>query len=250
MTEAPNIRFTLGGTLTPVVRVFLWVNGLVWLFLLLVKGRIYAPVGESYADVLVSLLGISPAAVVQDHALWQPMTYLFVHRDIYHLLFNMLALWWFGADLERVWGGKKFLRYYLFTGVCAGLVSVFFNIPTIGASGAIYGLLLAYGFLFPERVLYFYFVIPVKAKYCVFLFGVIELYFVFWGESGGVNNAAHLSGLLFGAVWLAFSRRELDWMGFVRLWRRKRMRRRFRVIRPESADEEGPHPPYDNRTIH
>jgi membrane associated rhomboid family serine protease len=250
VTEAPNIRLTWGGSLTPVVRIFLWVNGLVWFFLLLVKGKVYAPAGESYADVLVSLMGISPSAVRHDGAYWQPITYLFVHRDFVHLLFNMLALWWFGSDLERGWGARKFLRYYLFCGIGAGLVSVFFNIPTIGASGAIYGLLLAYGLLFPDRVLYIYFVIPLKAKYCVFFFGLFELAAILWGGSGGVNNVAHLSGLVFGLVWFGFARRELHLVGLFRLWKRKRMRRRLRVIRPDSGDDEGPFTPYDNRTIH
>jgi membrane associated rhomboid family serine protease len=247
--EQQQIRFTLGGALTPVVRIFLWVNGLVYLFLLLVKGKIYAPLGESYADVLVALLGISPQAVMKDWALWQPITYLFVHREFFHLVLNMLALWWFGADVEAAWGGKKFLRYYLFTGAGAGLVSVFFNIPTIGASGAIYGLLLAYGMLFPDRILYLYFVVPVKAKYCVVLFGVVELLAILGGGSGGVNNIAHLSGLLFGFAWFGASRPELHLLGFWRLLRRRRMRKRLHVVRKD-GDDHDPFDSYDNRTIH
>jgi len=239
-----------GGGLTQVVRIFLWVNGLVWFFLFMVKGKIYAPVGESYADVLVSLLGITPQAVRHDWALWQPITYLFIHREFFHLLLNMLALWWFGTDLERVWGAQKFLRYYLFTGIGAGLVSVFFNIPTIGASGAIYGLLLGYGLLFPDRVLYLYFVVPVKAKYCVLFFGVIELVAIVGGGSGGVNNIAHLSGLLFGLAWFGVARPELHLMSFWRLFRRRRMRKHLRVVRKDSDDDDKPFgsygPPHDS----
>lgn len=248
--EVQNVRFTLGGKLTPVVRILLWINGLVWLFLALVKNRIYPAFGESYADLLVMLLGISPQAVRHDWALWQPITYLFIHREFFHLVLNMLALWWFGTDLEATWGAKKFLRYYLFTGIGAGIVSVFFNIPTIGASGAIYGLLLGYGLLFPNRVLYLYFVVPVKAKYCVLLFGVVELIAILSGGGGGVNNIAHLSGILFGLAWFGFSRPELHLLSFWRLLRRRRLRRRLYVVRKDSGDDHDPFGSYDDRTIH
>jgi membrane associated rhomboid family serine protease len=250
MPSPERIRFTLGGSLTPVVRVLLWVNGLVWLFLTLVKGRIYAPVGESYADILTELLGLSPQAVLHELALWQPITYLFIHREFWHLVLNMLGLWWFGVDLEATWGPKTFLRYYLFTGIGAGIVSALFGIPTIGASGAIYGVLLGYGMLFPNRVLYLYFVVPVKAKYCVLLFGVVELLAVVRGGGGGVNNLAHVSGLVFGLIWFIFSRRQLHPAEIWRQLRKRRMRRRLQLIRKDQDENGESSGPYDNRTIH
>lgn len=250
MREAPNIRFTLGGALTPVIRNLLWANGLVWFFLLLVKDKIYPPMGESYQAVLVSLLGLSPSAVLHDLALWQPITYLFVHVSFFHVGLNMLALWWFGTDLERTWGSKIFFRYYLFTGVGAGMASVLFNIPTIGASGAIYGVLLGYGILFPNRILYLYLVVPVKAKYCVILFGAVELVAILTGGGGGVNNVAHVSGLLFGLLWFGFSHPRFNLIGMWQLWRRNRAKRRLRVIRQESGDDDKPYSSYDHHTIH
>lgn len=246
----PNVRISFGGPLTPVVRTLIWINGLVWFFLFLVEGKIYSPTGEPYMSVVVSLLGLSPSAVLHDMALWQPITYLFVHLAFFHVGFNMLGLWWFGTDLERTWGSQKFLRYYLFTGVGAGLVSVCFNIPTIGASGAIYGVLLGFGLLFPNRVLYLYFVVPVKAKYMVIFFGVVELFFVIKGGQGGVNNVAHLSGILFGLLWIGFSRWNFQLANIIKVLRRTRAKRRLRLIRKEPGGDDDSSSSYDNHTIH
>ena len=113
--------------------------------------------------VLVERLGLRPVTVLHDFALWQPLTYMFLHGGIGHLLFNMLALWMFGTDLERTWGTRFFVRYYFVTGIGAALVTILWSLTplpyaaalyttvVIGASGAIYGLLLAYGMYFPRR---------------------------------------------------------------------------------------------------
>jgi membrane associated rhomboid family serine protease len=120
----------------------------------------------------------------------------------------MLALWMFGAELERVWGTRYFLRFYLLTGVGAGILTVLFSfLPfdaaqqvyrsnVIGASGAIYGLLLAYGLYFPDRPIYMYLVFPIPAKYFVLIMGAIAFYLSLSGAEGGVANATHLGGLL------------------------------------------------------
>lgn len=249
--DLDRVRYTLGGSFTPTVRILLWVNGFVFISLMLARAQMYTPAGVSYADVLVSLLGVQPHAVLREWAFWQPLTYLFVHREFWHLLFNMLAVWWFGSELEANWGTKKFLRYYLFTGIGAGVVSAFLNIPTIGASGSVYGLLLAYGLLFPERILYLYFVIPVKAKYVVFLFGAVEFAALFFAGGSGVNHAAHLSGLAFGLMWFAFDRRPLHLLALWRSYRRRHMRKRLRLIRKGDDDRDrGPFDSYSNRTLH
>ncbi len=137
---------------------------------------------------------------------WQLFTYLFMHAGLSHLFFNMLALWMFGMELENTWGSRKFLTYYLVCGVGAGLSNLlvaplFTSVgPTIGASGAIYGVLLAFGLMFPDRLIFIYFFIPLKAKYFVVLYMVIE--FVSVGSTDGIAHFAHLGGAVVGFIYL------------------------------------------------
>jgi len=258
--ELERVRLSLGGSFTPAVRIFLWINGLTYLFLELVAQRGFVlqtldglDIQVPYARLLPQLLGLVPYSVTHDYAWWQPITYMFVHREFFHLLMNMLALWWFGADVERQWGTKAFLRYYFVTGIGAGLTSIAMGwnsmTPTIGASGAVFGLLLAFGVLFPNRVIYLYFVIPVKAKYCVLGFGALEfLALVAWSPGDGVNHIAHLGGMFFGLAWFAYYRYGLDVQSLWRRLKRRRMRRKLRLIR-KNRDED-PFDQYSNRTIH
>ena len=162
-------------------------------------------------------LQLIPHMVVRG-AFWQPFTYLFLHdpHGLFHILFNMLALWMFGTPVEQTWGTRRFLQYYFLCGVGAGACVVVVNLligngyqPTIGASGAIYGLLLAYGMLFPEQEILFMFLFPMKAKYLVVLYGAIAFLGSF--QTGGtVSNLAHLGGMIFGFVYIKsqFSRRR------------------------------------------
>src|SRR5206468_6468835 len=118
---------------------------------------------------LVAILGLVPERVIRTLWIWQPVTYMFLHGGILHILFNMLALWMFGTELERLWGTRYFLKFYFVTGIGAGVLTVLFSLlpfdfaqevyfsNIIGASGAIYGLLLAFGLYFPDRPLYMYF---------------------------------------------------------------------------------------------
>jgi membrane associated rhomboid family serine protease len=151
-------------------------------------------------------------------AIWQLATYLFLHdpASIWHILFNMLTLWMFGAPVEETWGTRRFLQYYFICGVGAGICVVLVDgltgnlyQATIGASGAIYGLLLAYGMLFPNQTVLFSFLFPIKAKYMVMIFGVIAFLSSFQGGST-VSNLAHLGGLIFGFVYMktAFAARR------------------------------------------
>lgn len=155
-------------------------------------------------------LGLVPIMVWKKFFLWQLFTYLFLHGGITHLLFNLLALWMFGGALENEWGSKKFLFYFFFCGIGAGLCTVLFTpnqmIPVIGASGAIYGILLAFGWLFPNRPIFLYFLFPIPAKYMVILFGVIELFASMEGTGGGIAHLTHLGGLLFGFIYMTYPR--------------------------------------------
>lgn len=155
---------------------------------------------------------------------YQLISYIFMHGGFMHILFNMYSLYIFGSVLESVWGGKKFFIYYMVTGIGAALFHLFITylriesgvldpylasiIPMVGASGAIYGLLLAYGVLFPNNVLTLFFPpVSLKAKYMVFVFGGLEFLLGLGGSGDGVAHFAHLGGMLFGFVILMIWKR-------------------------------------------
>lgn len=156
--------------------------------------------------------GLVPGDVVRSLAVWQLVTYMFLHDPFgfSHILFNMLALWMFGADLERTWGRQNFLKYYFLCGIGAGVCVVVANLlfssnlntRTIGASGAIYGLLFAFGYLYPDREILFSFLFPMKAKYFVMIVGAIAFLSSIGGSGGGVSHVAHLGGMLIGYLYL------------------------------------------------
>jgi membrane associated rhomboid family serine protease len=155
----------------------------------------------------VSVLGLVPSAFLSRGFLWQIVTYLFLHgRNPLHILFNMLFLWMMGSELERFWGGREFLKYYMVTGIGAGLVNVLVqptsSIPTIGASGAIFGVIIAFALAFPDREMLLYFVIRIKAKHFAVLVGVIEMLSLFLLPSAPIARFAHLGGLAVGYVYL------------------------------------------------
>jgi membrane associated rhomboid family serine protease len=189
-------RYSFGYGLTPVIKKLMIVMGIVFLLQMVVSNRISLT------------LGLVPILVWRKYFLWQLATYIFLHGGITHLLFNFLALWMFGGELESYWGSRKFLRYFLFCGIGAGICTVIFTpyqfIPVIGASGAIYGILLAFGWLFPNRLIYIYFLFPIPAKYMVIIFGLIELFSSMEGTGGGVAHLTHLGGLLFGLFYMAY----------------------------------------------
>jgi membrane associated rhomboid family serine protease len=189
-------------------------------------------------------LGLIPSAVFEQLRFWQPFTYMFLHSGLFHILFNMLALWMFGTELERMWGTRYFLWYYFATGLAAAastlLVSLLpfrfadgvYEAVTIGASGAIYGVLLAYGLYFPRRPIYLYFVFPIPAKYFVMLMGAIALLSSMSNSGGGgVAHIAHLGGLVAGYLILKKGRvhpiAELKYR-YLR-WKLARAKRRFDV---------------------
>lgn len=140
--------------------------------------------------------------------IWQLFTYMFMHAGFTHLLFNMFALWMFGMELENTWGSKKFFLYYVLCGLGAGLSNLIIGPlftqsgPTVGASGAVYGILLAFGMLFPNRPIFLYFFIPIRAKYFVMIFMAVELYAGITGTQDGIAHFAHLGGAAIGFLLL------------------------------------------------
>jgi len=173
--------------------------------------------------------GLIPILVWKKYFLWQLFTYIFLHGGFSHIFFNLLALWWFGGELENYWGSKKFLFYFLFCGIGAGICTVLFTpdiyqrIPVIGASGAIYGILLAFAWLFPNRPILIYFLFPVPAKYMVIIFGLIEFFSSMGGAGGGVAHLTHLGGLLFGFFYMGYPaiRQKIRREYYKRKWSQK-----------------------------
>jgi membrane associated rhomboid family serine protease len=204
---------------------------------------IVAVLSASLRLMLTSTFGLVPSAVLKQLFLWQPVTYMFLHGTIGHIFFNMLALWMFGTELERLWGTPAFIRYYFVTGIAAAVttivVSLFpfewaaslFDTTTIGASGAIFGLLLAYGLTFPNRPIYVWFVFPVPAKYLVMIMGGIALLSAVGDAGGGIAHITHLGGLVAGYLMLRGVRlRPADEIKYRYLrWKLDRARKKFGV---------------------
>ncbi len=208
-------------------------------------------VATSFVPSLTLYLGLLPVAVVEHFWLWQLVTYMFLHGGIFHILFNMLALWMFGAELERTWGTRYFLKFYFVTGIGSGLLTVVFSLlpfglarylygaDIIGASGAIFGLLLAYALYFPDRPIYMYLVFPIPARIFVLILGVIELWSSVSGVQGGVANVTHLFGILVGYLLLKGVRispsSELKYRYLK--WKINRVRKKFDVYSGGRADD-------------
>lgn len=198
-------------------------------------------------------LGLVPYQVLAKGHLWQLPGYMFLHGGFWHILVNMLTLWMFGLDLERDWGTRRFLEYYFLCGVGAGLcviaASALFGgmaTRTIGASGAIYGVLLAFGLLYPDRVVLFSFLFPIKAKYFVMIIGAVAFLSSF-GSGSGVSHVAHLGGMIFGYAYLRARLPRLNllagWIRRYRDWKLRRARKRFQVYLRK-------HDPNRDRRIH
>lgn len=192
-------------------------------------------------------LGLQPFAVAHRLYLWQLVTYLFLHGGFFHILFNMFALWMFGPDLEQMWGESEFLKFYLICGIGAGVFDVvlnsLFGSPnslTIGASGAIYGLLLAFGLIFPNRPIFIWFVIPIPAKWFVVIIGAIEFFSEISGPGSGIAHLAHLGGMLVAYLYLRggglSGRMQLRYED----WRRARLRRKFEVYMRDNERKDDP----------
>lgn len=228
------------GPLTPAVRAIIFSNVGVFLLTLV------------WSDPVVQLFGLTPSDVIERARVWQLATYLFVHSpsSISHIIFNMLAVWMFGVELENRWGTVAFAKYYAITGIGAGvsmvLVSllpfnatrVVYDVPTIGASGAVYGLLMAWAILFPHRQILFMFIFPLPARVFVILIGAIAMFSAIGAGGGPVANLAHLGGLVVGWFYLKGPKNlQLEMKYRLSRWRMERMRRKFGVHPGGRSDE-------------
>ena len=236
--------FSFGpGPLSPAIKALIVTNVAIFLVMWLMPSGL--------RQALQEFFGLEPAAIFEAFRIWQPLTYMFLHdtSQVWHILFNMLSLWMFGTELERIWGTRAFLRYYFATGIAAGITTILvsllpfaatarmFDTVTIGASGAIYGLLLAYGLTFPNRPIFIYFIFAIPAKYFVMIMGAIALFSSMSGGSG-VAHITHLGGLVAGYVMLRGAR--LSPANEVRYrylrWKMDRARKKFGVYSGGKSD--------------
>jgi membrane associated rhomboid family serine protease len=237
-SRASTMSYSFGpGPVTPAVKAIIWAN--IALFV----------VSLFYRDIAL-YLGLIPQAVVEHGWIWQPATYMFLHANAMHILFNMLGVWMFGIELERMWGTNFFARFYAITGVGAGLTAVAasflpvealqatYTSITIGASGALYGLLMAFALHFPDRPILMFLLFPIPAKYFVMILGALA-FMVAPGSQ--VSNAAHLGGLLWGYLYLKSTHgggggltAEIKYRYLK--WKMNRLRRKFDVYSGGKSD--------------
>jgi membrane associated rhomboid family serine protease len=217
----------------------------------IVMANVAAFVVSLVLPAITLAFGLRPADIFGRLHVWQPITYMFLHAGIFHILFNMLALWMFGVELERTWGSRYFLQYYFVCGVGAAATTVLLSfVPgafgeqlyyslTIGASGAVYGVLLAYALYFPNRPIYYMMIFPLPAKVFVAIIGAISLLSSMSGPGGGIAHTTHLGGLVAGYLYLKGGRIHL--LSEIKYrylkWRINRMRRKFDVYSGGRADD-------------
>jgi membrane associated rhomboid family serine protease len=169
--------------------------------LFLIAGNVLIFLLNRLAPQSFIYLGLFPQLVVQRGFVWQIFTYMFVHGGFWHILFNMLGLFIFGVPLERRMGSSEFLLFYLTTGLGTGLFSLLAGTNVVGASGAIYGLLLGFATYFPQARLLVFGIIPLRAPLAVVLFAGLSIAFQVTGAMGGVAHLAHLAGIILGYLY-------------------------------------------------
>jgi len=229
--RSSGVSYSFGpGALTPAIK-------------LLIIANVVAYLASLVVPALIIKFAVVPAAVFEQLAVWQVVSYMFLHGSIGHLLINMLSLWMFGTELERMWGTRFFTKYYFITGIGAGITTLLWSLSPlpfadeiyysamIGASGAVYGVLLAYALAFPHRPIYMYFVFPIPAKYFMMIIGAITFLSSVGSGGSGVAHTAHLGGLAVGYLYLKGLRiRPLDELKYRWLrWRMNRARSKFGV---------------------
>jgi rhomboid family protein len=223
------------GAVTPAIKFLLIANTAVFF--------LQTIVGANLDYELSRYFGLVPQRVIGNLYLWQLFTYQFLHGGIFHILFNMLAVWMFGCDLERRWGSNFFLRYYFVSVVGGGILNTIFAPgqmgPSIGASAGVYGILLAYGLIYPNRIVYFYFLIPIKIKYFVMIIGAIALYSAMQSGHSGIAHLAHLGGMAFGYIYLRGFNPWDRFKDYLDRRRLDRLKRRFKIVPGGKDDDSG-----------
>jgi membrane associated rhomboid family serine protease len=207
---------------------------------------------------ILGTFGLVPAGFVMQFRFWQLFTYVFLHGDVMHLFLNLMMLAFIGGELEAVWGTKRFSIYFFFCSVMAGIFYLLLQLfiskegllytPMVGASAGIYGLLIAYGLIFGERVLLFMLLFPMKAKHFIWILAAIEFMSTVFSPRGGVASAAHLGGMIAGfgylyarASWIIAKRRRDEGLSiFGGAKKKKRPKHLKLIINKPSDDDEDP----------
>ncbi len=243
------------GPISPAIKTLIGINVAIFV------ARYVLP--SIWLDRLTTDLALIPIFVVELGWIWQLFTYMFLHASVMHILFNMLTLWMFGTEIERMWGTRFFLKFYFVSGVGAAIITVLlsllpvgptshlYNAPIVGASGAIYGLLLAYALNFPNRLIYMYFVFPIPVKIFVLIMGGMAFLSSISDNGGGVANATHLGGLLVAWIYLKARRPRLSPWAEVKYryvkWKIGRARKKFDVYSGGRSGRPGDHDRWDGR---
>ncbi len=194
----------------PIIKNLLIINAAVFFFQLLASNFMIG--GKPGMYVLNEWFALNPLVEGANFQVWQLITYQFMHAGFGHIFFNMFMLWMFGMEIENILGSKKFLYYYLICGVAAGLAQLFiaplFSVPafTIGASGAVFGVMIAFALMFPDRLIFLWFLIPIKAKYLIGFLFVLEIFWI--GDAGSdVAHLAHLGGAIAGFIFIMLDKK-------------------------------------------
>lgn len=234
---APQFQVT---PISPFVKKLIIANVGIWFFLQLILENLF--LGQDY---ITQYFSFTPKYTLENFFVWQPFTYMFLHSEnVFHVLLNMVSLWFFGSELEYRWGSRSFLYYYVTCGVGAAFIYLFavvglgliqgtepavYQSPVLGASGAVFGILLAYGILFGERIIYFFGVFPMKAKFFIMVIGGVEVLSLLSSGMGGTNvaNTAHIGGLVTGYLYLFFWTR---WRGRWAGRKKSKARRNLRLV--------------------
>jgi membrane associated rhomboid family serine protease len=247
-------RISWGGPLTPAVKALLIANIAVFLIQSLVPENIYR--------LMIHELGLVPRAVTHGLRLWQPFTYLFLHGGVAHIFFNMLALFMFGCDLERSWGQRRFLKFYFLCGAGAGVINIIVKtlmdlrvdfttlaanavtpsmVATIGASGAIYGILMAMAVLYPDRRVYLL-LPPVELPMRVFVFimAAISFFGTIGATGDSVSHVTHLGGMAVAYFYLRRGSFFFSMRNRMSDWKRQRLRKKFDVYMHEHDQKNEP----------
>jgi membrane associated rhomboid family serine protease len=248
---APRVSFDWRGFITPAVKLLVLICAGVFLVQTVAELSFGVP-----ARLWINYhLGLVPLGPIPGLRIWQPISYIFLHGGLWHLLINMLMLWMFGRELELVWGKKRFLNYFFLCGIGAGIITVLVKVtpmlwgvrptdtPTIGASGAIFGILIANAILFPDRRIWLFpLPLTIPMRPFVAVMGAIEFFGTLGAGGDGVSHLCHLGGMLIG--WLYLRRGSLLYRvrNEVADWKYQQNRKRFEVYMRKKKDEPPSHP--------
>ncbi len=219
-----------GGSITPAIKGLIIINVAVFILQYLTGYTFWKN------------FGLITNEVWRDFSIWQLFTYQFLHGGIFHLLFNMLALWMFGCDLERRWGNQFFLKYYFICVVGGAILNAVFlsdqRVLVIGASAGVYGVLLAYGLLYPKRTIYLYFLFPIQMKYFLIIIGAVTFYSSIAATHSGISHLAHLGGMGFGYIFLRWGNPWVRVRIYIDQYRLAQRKRRFHIIDGNKDDDD------------